>query len=308
VLDSPYRGLEQGDVFLQAVDAQGQVAKPDPRQVAFPVTDEITQAAAEGGDPFFTDAVIEDTHVLQLVVPVGGGYALQLIRPLEEVDRLLDRIGIVLQDGGIEGELTVAEAIEAQRRPYRSPMSADEAIDLVDLREKRDQRIKRLSGGQRRRLDLALGMVGNPDLLFLDEPTTGFDPAARRRSWEAIRGLSAKGTTVVLTTHYLEEAQELADRVIVMAGGRIVADGPPDTLGERNPGVATIRFTVDPLRATDLGMEAVDGRVEIETDDPVRTIHEITTKALDNDIPLRNLEVSRLSLEEAYLRLVSPRE
>jgi ABC-2 type transport system ATP-binding protein len=272
------------------------------------------------------DFTIEDGEVVAILGPNGAGKTttVEMIEGFRRPDtgsievlgqdpanrgaHLLDRIGIVLQDGGIEGELTVEEAIEAQRRPYRSPMSADEAIDLVDLREKRDQRIKRLSGGQRRRLDLALGMVGNPDLLFLDEPTTGFDPAARRRSWEAIRGLSAKGTTVVLTTHYLEEAQELADRVIVMAGGRIVADGPPDTLGERNPGVATISFTVDPLRATDLGMEAVDGRVEIETDDPVRTIHEITTKALDNDIPLRNLEVSRLSLEEAYLRLVSPRE
>jgi ABC-2 type transport system ATP-binding protein len=273
------------------------------------------------------DFTIEDGEVVAILGPNGAGKTttVEMIEGFRRPDtgsievlgqdpanrgaRLLDRIGIVLQDGGIEGELTVEEAIEAQRRPYRSPMSADEAIDLVDLGEKRDQRIKRLSGGQRRRLDLALGMVGNPDLLFLDEPTTGFDPAARRRSWEAIRGLSAKGTTVVLTTHYLEEAQELADRVIVMAEGSIVADGPPDTLGERNPGVATIRFSVDPLRATDLGMVAVDGgRVEIETDDPVRTIHEITTKALDNDIPLRNLEVSRLSLEEAYLRLVSPRE
>lgn len=273
------------------------------------------------------DFTIEDGEVVAILGPNGAGKTttVEMIEGFRRPDtgsievlgqdpanrgaRLLDRIGIVLQEGGIEGELTVAEAIEAQRRPYRSPMSADEAIDLVDLREKRDQRIKRLSGGQRRRLDLALGMVGNPDLLFLDEPTTGFDPAARRRSWEAIRGLSAKGTTVVLTTHYLEEAQELADRVIVMAGGLIVADGPPDTLGERNPGVATISFSIDPLRATDLGMVAVDGgRVEIETDDPVRTIHEITTKALDNDVPLRNLEVSRLSLEEAYLRLVSPRE
>ncbi len=273
------------------------------------------------------DFTIEDGEVVAILGPNGAGKTttVEMIEGFRRPDtgsievlgqdpanrgaRLLDRIGIVLQDGGIEGELTVEEAIEAQRRPYRSPMSADEAIDLVDLGEKRDQRIKRLSGGQRRRLDLALGMVGNPDLLFLDEPTTGFDPAARRRSWQAIRGLSAKGTTVVLTTHYLEEAQELADRVIVMAEGLIVADGPPDTLGERNPGVATISFSVDPLRATDLGMVAVDGgRVEIETDDPVRTIHEITTKALDNDIPLRNLEVSRLSLEEAYLRLVSPRE
>ena len=182
-------------------------------------------------------------------------------------------------------------------------------IDLVDLGERRDERIKRLSGGQRRRLDLALGVVGNPDLLFLDEPTTGFDPAARRRSWEAIKGLAGGGTTVVLTTHYLEEAQALADRVIVMAEGKIAADGPPDTLGERNPGVATIRFVVDRARSAELGVAADDeGRVEVETDDPVRRVNEITTRALASGIELRQLEVSRLTLEEAYLRLVDPVE
>ncbi len=220
----------------------------------------------------------------------------------------LNRIGIVLQEGGIEDELTVAEAIAAQGRPYSSAMTTDEAIAVVDLGEKRDARIKNLSGGQRRRLDLALGIVGNPELLFLDEPTTGFDPAARRRSWSAISGLSNQGTTVVLTTHYLEEAQELADRVIVMAGGRIVADGPPDELGDRNARTTTIKFRIDSAHAADLGVAVDNGRVEIETDDPVRAINELTGRALDLGVALDGLEVTRLTLEEAYLRLVTPDE
>lgn len=220
----------------------------------------------------------------------------------------LDRIGIVLQEGGIEDELTVAEAIAAQSRAYTGAMATEEAIATVDLHEKRDARIKTLSGGQRRRLDLALGIVGNPELLFLDEPTTGFDPGARRRSWEAIRSLAGRGTTVVLTTHYLEEAQELADRVIVMAAGRIAAEGPPDELGERNTRTTTIRFRLDPTRADELGVNHDNGRFETETDDPVAIINELTGRALERGIALEALEVSRLTLEEAYLRLVNPDE
>ncbi|MGD2060540.1 MAG: ABC transporter ATP-binding protein [Acidimicrobiia bacterium] len=217
----------------------------------------------------------------------------------------LDRIGIVLQQSGIEDELTVVESIAAQARPYTAPMTVEEVIAAVGLEAKKDERIKNLSGGQRRRLDLALGIVGNPELLFLDEPTTGFDPEARRRSWEVIRGLATNGTTIVLTTHYLEEAQELADRVMVMADGRIVADGSPDQIGERSAGGSTITFTIDPADASTLGVEpAGGGRVTIETEDPVRIINQLTSAALGNGIELRQLEVSRLTLEEAYLRLV----
>jgi ABC-2 type transport system ATP-binding protein len=216
----------------------------------------------------------------------------------------LDRIGIVLQHSGIEEELTVSEAIAAQARPYSSPLGVDEVIEMVDIGEKRDARIKTLSGGQRRRLDLALAMVGNPELLFLDEPTTGFDPAARRRSWDAIRSLAGAGTTVVLTTHYLEEAQALADRVIVMSRGSIVASGPPDDLGERSSGSTIIRFKVDPSRVGELGVDATDGIVIIETNDPVPLINRITGDALRLDIAIDGLEISRLTLEEAYLRLV----
>lgn len=217
---------------------------------------------------------------------------------------LLDRIGIVLQQSGIEDELTVVESIAAQARAYTAPMTVEEAVAAVGLEAKSDERIKNLSGGQRRRLDLALGIVGNPDLLFLDEPTTGFDPEARRRSWEVIRRFATSGTTIVLTTHYLEEAQELADRVMVMTDGRIVADGPPDQIGERSEGVSTIAFTIEPADAATLGVEARGGRVEIETEDPVRVVNRLTSIALDAGIEMRNLEISGLTLEEAYLKLV----
>jgi ABC-2 type transport system ATP-binding protein len=217
---------------------------------------------------------------------------------------LLDRIGIVLQQSGIEDELTVVESIAAQARPYTAPMTVEEAVAAVGLEAKSDERIKNLSGGQRRRLDLALAIVGNPDLLFLDEPTTGFDPEARRRSWEVIRRFATSGTTIVLTTHYLEEAQELADRVMVMTDGRIVADGPPDQIGERSEGVSTIAFTIEPADAATLGVEARGGRVEIETEDPVRVVNRLTSIALDAGIEMRNLEISGLTLEEAYLKLV----
>lgn len=269
------------------------------------------------------DFVIEHGEVVAILGPNGAGKTttVEMIEGFRRPDSgsievlghdpgqrdrsLLDRIGIVLQSSGIEDELTVAEAIVSQSRPYTNPMDVDEAIELVDLGEKRDERIRRLSGGQRRRLDLALGIVGNPDVLFLDEPTTGFDPAARRRSWRAIKGLAHRGATVVLTTHYLDEAQELADRVIVMAEGRIVADGPPNSLGERNPGKAIIRFEIAAEEAVTLGVTSTqNGRVEIETEDPVRLVNEITGRALENGVELRHLEVTRISLEEAYLRLV----
>ncbi len=269
------------------------------------------------------DFVIQHGEVVAILGPNGAGKTstVEMIEGFRRPDSgsievlgqdpghrdrsLLDRIGIVLQSSGIEDELTVAEAILSQSRPYTNPMDVDEVIELVDLGEKRDERIKRLSGGQRRRLDLALGIVGNPDVLFLDEPTTGFDPAARRRSWQAIKGLARRGATVVLTTHYLDEAQELADRVIVMAEGLIVADGPPDSLGERNPGKAIIRFEVAVEDAATLGLTSTqEGRVRIETEDPVRLVNEITGRALENGVELRHLEVARISLEEAYLRLV----
>ena len=152
------------------------------------------------------------------------------------------RIGIVLQQGGLYNVLTVREVLDLYRSLYPRPRPTDEVLELVGLEEKEDARLRTLSGGQRRRLDLALGIVGDPDLLFLDEPTTGFDPSARRRSWELVQRLRQLGRTILLTTHYMDEAQHLADRVIVLARGEIVAEGPPDTIGGRDVGRTVIAF------------------------------------------------------------------
>ncbi len=156
---------------------------------------------------------------------------------------LRDRIGVVLQSTGIERELSVREALTLYGSAYRHPRDVDEVIDLVGLADKADDRVKTLSGGQQRRIDLALGIIGSPEVLFLDEPTTGFDPAARRKSWELISALRTGGTTIVLTTHYMDEAQHLADRVAVIVGGRIVANGTPDQLVD-GTGDSRVRFRV----------------------------------------------------------------
>src|SRR6266567_3937884 len=153
--------------------------------------------------------------------------------PARRERALKERIGIVLQSTGIEQFLTVAEVIEMYRGYYPRPRPLDEIIDVVGLTEKRDERVKKLSGGQQRRLDVAIGLAGDPALLFLDEPTTGFDPGARRRMWETVRNLVSLGKTIFLTTHYMDEAQELADRVAVISAGQIVAEGPPETLAGR---------------------------------------------------------------------------
>ena len=155
---------------------------------------------------------------------------------------LRERIGIVLQEGGIGLELTVREAIELYSAAYPRPLSADDVVELVGLEESRDTLVRRLSGGQRRRLDLAVAVAGDPELLFLDEPTTGFDPSARRRSWSLVESLRSLGKTILLTTHYMDEAQNLADRVAVASRGRIVAVGPPAALVGRANGAAVVRF------------------------------------------------------------------
>ncbi len=158
----------------------------------------------------------------------GGSVSVLGVDPATGGRRFRDRVGIVLQEAGIDKELTVRETLGLYSTAYSKRRGIDEVIEMAELTDKLDDRVSRLSGGQQRRVDLALGIIGTPELLFLDEPTTGFDPAARRRSWDLVRRLTDDGTTVVLTTHYLEEAEELADRLIVMAGGRIVADGTPE--------------------------------------------------------------------------------
>jgi ABC-2 type transport system ATP-binding protein len=195
-------------------------------------------------------------------------------------------------------------------RYHSRRLPVDEVIELVELGEKRDVRAKQLSGGQRRRLDLALALVGDPDLIFLDEPTTGFDPAARRQAWSTIRSLCSLGKTVFLTTHFMDEAQSLADRVAVMRGGEIIALGRPEELGGRDLRPAEIRFSLPPQWSLGdlpelLGSERsmADDRVLVRTPDPVGACYLITSWALDHDVDLGRFSVSQPTLEDIYLEL-----
>ena len=226
--------------------------------------------------------------------------------PGRERARLLPRVGIVLQKTGVDRYLTVAETVAMYAGYYPKPRDAAEVVDLVGLTEKRDSRLTTLSGGQLRRLDMAVALAGDPDLLFLDEPTTGFDPSARREAWEVVKSLAALGKTVLLTTHYMDEAQYLADRVAVISAGRIVAEGPPATLGDRNLGKARIRYrhpdgAVPPDGLT--GPRDPDGFTVIESADPVGDLHRLTGWAIEASVALDGLEVTRPSLEDVYLAL-----
>lgn len=220
-----------------------------------------------------------------------------------------DRIGIVLQSSGVEHELTVGEAVAIYGSSYRRQRSTAEVVELVGLTQQVDQRVGQLSGGQRRRLDLALGIVGTPALLFLDEPTTGFDPAARRQAWELVRQLCAAGTTVLLTTHYLDEAEHLADRVGVLSAGRLVAEGTPEQLigGTANtvvgfdlPAGTTMADLAGVLPAT---ASLVAGRIGFPTSTPTAAIHAVTAWAVERGLELSGLVVARPSLEDVFLQL-----
>jgi ABC-2 type transport system ATP-binding protein len=200
------------------------------------------------------------------------------------------RIGVVPQSGELFPNLTVLEHLDLFAGYYEQPRPPQEVLELVGLREKAGAKTRTLSGGQRRRLDLGVALVGNPELLFLDEPTTGFDPSARRAAWETIRSLRALGKTILLTTHYIEEAHRLADRVAVLRSGEIVASGTPADLIARAP--ATI------IRYQRNGREVV-----LETEEPTRTLHELTGQALRDGFELTGLEVHRATLEEVYLSL-----
>ncbi|GAA3116150.1 ABC transporter ATP-binding protein [Planomonospora alba] len=195
------------------------------------------------------------------------------------------RVGVVLQTAGDMTEATVRETVRHFAGFYPDAEDPDEVIERVGLADKAGKRIRELSGGQRRRVDVALGVIGRPELLFLDEPTTGFDPEARRRFWDLVRGLAHRGTTIVLTTHYLDEAEALADRVAVIAKGRIVAEGEPATLGGRATAAATVRWAGG----------------SVETDNPTETVLELSRR-FGGEIP--ELTVTRPSLEETYLRLI----
>ena len=225
----------------------------------------------------------------------GGEVSVLGHDPAQAGLELRRRVGIVLQSGGFYPRVSVAEALEHFAGYHAAPRDPRETIALVGLESSTDVRVNRLSGGQRRRLDLALALIGDPELVFLDEPTTGFDPAARRTAWDVVRRLRELGKTVLLTTHYLDEAQELSDRVAIVKDGRIVAEGPPRELMGAS---AAYRVSYD-----------LNGRhAEHETDDPTTLLNKLTSEALDRGERLENLHVSRPSLEEVYLELTREAE
>jgi len=207
-----------------------------------------------------------------------------------------ERIGIVLQGGRLDPYLTVCESLDLYAGYFRSPRPTEDVIALIGLEDKADERASRLSGGLQRRLDVGMALVGDPELLFLDEPTTGFDPSARRQAWDVIAGLRALGKTVFLTTHYMDEAQRLADRVTIIAAGQIVARGTPADLGNRAGGETTIRY------------RAGGREVSLQTNEPVKALNELTGRALADGEELEGLEVTRPSLEDVYLELTAAAE
>ena len=231
--------------------------------------------------------------------------------PADGNPRLKEQVGIVLQSTGIDPYLTVGETVDMYRGYYPAPRPRDEVIELVGLTEKRDSRVTKLSGGQKRRLDVAIALAGDPRLMFLDEPTTGFDPSARRQAWEVVRSLAALGKTVFLTTHFMDEAEYLADRVAIISAGRIVAEGPPGSLGHRETAPSKVQFRL-PAGAGELpqSLRAVatvtNGEVVLTTTEPTRALHELTGWALEHAIRLEGLEVSRPSLEDVYLEITGP--
>jgi len=217
------------------------------------------------------------------------------------------RIGIVLQSTGVEEYLTVREVVALHGGYYPHPRDVDEVVGLVGLTEQADRRVRKLSGGQRRRLDLALALAGDPELLFLDEPTTGFDPSARRQAWDVLRDLTRLGKTIFLTTHFMDEAQLLADRVAVINNGTIVAEGTPRTIGGRDAGQTTVRFALPAgtsLPST-FGATTHDDHYALQTETPTRLLHDLTEWALGAGVELAGLEVARPSLEDVYLQLTA---
>ena len=237
----------------------------------------------------------------------GGRVSVLGFDPASGDRRLKEQIGIVLQTTGVDPYLTVAETVDMFRGYYPKPRPRDEVIRLVGLEEKSDTRVTKLSGGQKRRLDVAVALAGDPRVLFLDEPTTGFDPGARRNAWDVIKGLAELGKTIFLTSHAMDEVQFLADRVVIIAAGKIVAQGTPETLVAGQTRETVIRFTL--LTSASLPSALRDGariegdRIEMETTDPTRTLHDLTNWAVGAGVSLDGLEVSRPSLEDVYLEI-----
>jgi ABC-2 type transport system ATP-binding protein len=238
----------------------------------------------------------------------GGTVSVLGFDPGRQLTQLKPLVGIVLQSTGVEQYLTVRETVAMYSRCYPNPRPVGEVIDLVGLTAKSRARVKHLSGGQQRRLDMAVALAGDPELLFLDEPTTGFDPAARHEAWTVVKNLASLGKTILLTTHYMDEAQYLASRVAVIAAGRVIAEGTPSSLGERDRAQVRIRFRVPPgtgLPADLGGPVGGDGAVELRAEEPEALLHRLTGWALESATPLEGLEVSRPTLEDVYLSLTA---
>ncbi|MFQ5966548.1 MAG: ABC transporter ATP-binding protein [Acidimicrobiia bacterium] len=268
------------------------------------------------------DLTIEEGEVFALLGPNGAGKTttVEILeghrrRSSGEVEVLgqdphnadrdfRERIGIVLQERSVELDLTVREALDIFGGAYPNRRPSEEVIPIVGLEEKADDRVKTLSGGQIRRLELALGIIGDPELIFLDEPTTGFDPSARRQAWTVIDNLRSLGKTILLTTHYMDEAQNLSDRIAVISNGVIVAEGTPETIGGRKEAQTVIEFVAPESPQLPLGLRTgLHGRVRVETSDPTVTLDTLTSWAVQHEIKLVDLTVSRPSLEDVYLEL-----
>jgi len=271
---------------------------------------------------------VPEGQVLAVLGPNGAGKTTTLemlegfLSPSSGLVRVLDadprrggrswrgRVGLVLQSTSLDAELTVRETLELYSALYARPWPVDEVLELMDLSSDEQTRTGALSGGQRRRVDVAIGIVGRPEILFLDEPTTGLDPEARRRTWAGVERLIAHGTTVLLTTHYIDEADELADRVIVLAGGRIVTDTTPEGLRAQG-GPSTIRYPLPPQVALEELPESLARHLDterrtlvIQHPDVTACLGELVAWAASRRLDLTRLEVGRPSLEEAYLRAI----
>ena len=271
---------------------------------------------------------IDEGEVVALLGPNGAGKttAVEVMEGFRQADEgqvevlghdpgaasreFRDRIGIVLQETGIEQNIRVREALDFYGASFSRRLPAADLIEKVGLGEKADAKIKTLSGGQKRRLDLALGLVGDPDLVFLDEPTTGFDPAARRKSWELVEGLTSLGKTILLTTHYLDEAQYLADRVIVLSRGLIVAEGAPDEIGAEGR-LTAVSFRIDDpslLPRVEEEPTIEEGTATYQTGQPTALLYQLTRWATERGGELEGLTVALPSLEEVYLDIVGENE
>jgi ABC-2 type transport system ATP-binding protein len=238
----------------------------------------------------------------------GGDVKVLGYDPSHERAQLKSLIGIVLQSTGVEPYLTVHETVKMYADLYPHHRPVDEVLELVGLTAKRDERVNRLSGGQQRRVDMAIALAGDPELLFLDEPTTGFDPSARREAWGVVKALAQLGKTVLLTTHYMDEAQYLANRVAVIAAGRVVAVGTPSTLGFRDRAKVQIRYRLPEGVIPPAGLgnpPGSDGFIEVSVDDAVSDVHRLLHWAIDERVDLDGFEVRRPSLEDVYLQLTN---